>query len=470
MRKEQGLSLRHRLAFYAGGIIFATTSYVAGIWAYGAESASWGDIQFYKSLLRNLVGAFQSHQLTFFVWEVICVGIAVVIAYLFDKEVYYRRKAEQKANVDGLTDIYNHRYFQERLNAEIDRASRYDRTLSLIMLDLDDFKAFNDTWGHQEGDKLLVWFAQQCSRCVRSIDVLARYGGEEFVVILPEAGSREALKVAQRIREVTERDSLAAFGKNRGVTVSAGIATFPQHGKTRHSLVLNADAALYYAKQHGKNRCVVYKQECNRSYRATANHVKALLSDEDMEAIQALGAVVDARDTHAKGHSAAVMQFSEALGEKLGLSAEELGNLRAAALLHDLGKIGTPEEILGKPAPLESEEWKQIENHAGLGSRVLKRVQQMASIVPGVKHHHERFDGKGYPSGLAGADIPLLARIIAIADAYDAMTSSRPYRKAMSSDEALEEIRRSAGTQFDPELVELFIQAIRQNKAEERAA
>ena len=215
---------------------------------------------------------------------------------------------------------------------------------------------------------------------------------------------------------------------------------------------------------------MVYKQECNRSYRATANHVKALLSDEDMEAIQALGAVVDARDTHAKGHSAAVMQFSEALGEKLGLSAEELGNLRAAALLHDLGKIGTPEEILGKPAPLESEEWKQIENHAGLGSRVLKRVQQMASIVPGVKHHHERFDGKGYPSGLAGADIPLLARIIAIADAYDAMTSSRPYRKAMSSDEALEEIRRSAGTQFDPELVELFIQAIRQNKAEERAA
>lgn len=451
------MSLKYRILFYLGGLAFATMSYVAGIWAYGAESASWGDTQFYGSLLRNLLYAFSHHTTTFFVWEIVCVGIAATFWYLLDREVYYRRKAEQKANVDGLTDIFNHRYFQERLAAEIDRANRYDRTLSLIMLDLDDFKTFNDTWGHQEGDRLLKWFAEICCECIRSMDLLARYGGEEFVVVLPEADAKEALAVAERIRENTEKRSLSAFGKNRGVTVSAGVANFPTHGRNRHALVLNADAALYYAKQDGKNRCFVYQEQCHRSYRATADHVKALLSNDDLEAIEALGAVVDARDAHTRGHSSSVMRLSVDLGEKLGMSAQELDSLRTAALLHDLGKIGTPEDILGKSSPLQADEWERIENHAGLGSQILKRVQQMGAIVPGVRHHHERYDGKGYPNGLAGKNIPLLARIIAIADAYDAMTSARSYKRAKTPQEAVEELRRCAGQQFDPELVELFV-------------
>ncbi|MCL5103850.1 MAG: diguanylate cyclase [Armatimonadetes bacterium] len=464
------LGLKYRLIFYFGGFLFATTSYIVGLLAFGMESASWGDIELYKTLLRDLFDSFQSHSISFFIWQAICISIAGVIGHLFDQEVYHRRKAELRANIDGVTEIYNHRYFQERLCAEIERASRYDHTLSVIMLDLDNFKSFNDTWGHQEGDRLLKWFGAICDKCIRNIDVLARYGGEEFVVILPETDSKEALEVAERIRQATQKHSQIAFGQNKVTTVSAGVASYPQHGQTHHGLVLNADAALYYAKQRGKNHCFIYEEECHRSYRATASHVKPLLYEEDMEAIEALAAAADAKDSHMRGHSTAVMQMSIAVGEGLGMSAEEISNLRAAALLHDLGRIGTPEEILSKPGPLENDEWKMIENHAKLGSRILKHVQQMGSIIPGVKHHHERYDGKGYPNGLSGKNIPLLARIIAIADAYDAMTNSRSYRKALSVEEALDELRRGAGTQFDPELVELFIAQLQAEPKKSEAA
>lgn len=458
--------LKYRLVCYAGGTIFAIASYIAGVWAYGAESASWGQTQVYDALMKNLDYCFRSHMLTLFIWEVICVAVAGTMGHLLDRETYYRRQAEQRANIDGVTEIYNHRYFQERLNAEIERASRYDHTLSVILLDLDNFKNFNDSWGHQEGDKLLKWFAGVCSRYVRAMDVLARYGGEEFIVILPETGYAEALAVAERIREVAEQQSLLDFDRNKGVTVSAGIATFPLHANTRHALILCADAALYSAKHAGKNRCVTYNESCNRLCHANTSHMETFLASDDMSAIEALAGVIDARDWHMKGHSQAVMQMSVALGRRLGLQSDEIDDLRSAALLHDLGKIGTPEEILGKNTPLNDAEHEQVRSHAYLGSQILKRVQQMSSILPGVKHHHERFDGKGYPNGLCGKNIPLLARVIAIADAYDAMTSPRSYKNKMSHEQALIEVERCAGTQFDPELVRAFVEIMRMSKEE----
>ena len=460
------LSLKHRLVFYFSGIVFATVSYTVGLWAYAAESASWGDADAYRKIVGNLIDAFQSHQLTFFAWEVVCVAVAFLVGYLFDREVRNRRKAEEQANIDGLTGVYNHRFFQERLGVEIDRASRFRRVVSLIIFDIDDFKRYNDTWGHQEGDKLLVLFAALCGQCIRSIDFLARYGGEEFVVILPEASEDEAFEVAERVRECTEKQTVAAFGLGKGATVSAGVACYPKHGVTRHGLILNADAALYSAKRSGKNQCHIYECEHHKPYRAASSHVHPLLATEDdIDAIETLGATVDAQDSYTRGHSFAVSRHASVLGERLGMSAEEIGNLRVAALLHDIGKLGTPREILEKDTPLGWDEWKLIENHAGLGSRILTRLQQMSSIGPGVKHHHERYDGKGYPGGLCGKTIPLLARIIGIADAFDAMTSPRSYRPAMTQEQAVAELRNCAGTQFDPELVEAFIESLGEEPA-----
>ncbi|MCE5313980.1 MAG: diguanylate cyclase [Armatimonadota bacterium] len=467
---RHSLTLKYRLIFYFCGFVFATISYIFGLLIYGMESASWGYPEIYRILLNNLSNAFQSHSLSFFAWQAVCIAVSGIIGYLFDKEVYYRRRAEKRANVDGLTDVYNHRYFQERLCTEIERAGRYSRPLSLIMLDIDDFKVFNDTWGHQEGDKLLRWFAEVCSACIRGIDILARYGGEEFVIILPETEVAEALDVAERIRETTAKRSMGTFGKNKQTTVSAGIASFPIQGQTHHQLVLNADAALYHAKQQGKNRCFVYKEEFHHSYRANPGHVKPLLDDDDLGAIEALAAVADAKDSHSKGHSLAVMRMSVALAESMGLSIEEINNLKAAALLHDIGRIGTPEEILEKSGPLKNDEWQLIQNQPRLGSSILRRMQQMSSIVPGVKHHHERYDGKGYPAKLSGKNIPLLARIIAITDAFDAMTNARSYRKAMTAEEALDELKRCAGTQFDPDLVKSFIEAMEKRNENKEAA
>lgn len=460
------LRLRYRVLCYAGGTIFAITSYIAGVWAYGVEAANWGQAQVYQALMTDLGYCFRSHTLTLFIWEVICVAVAGAMGHLLDRETFYRRQAEQRANIDGVTEIYNHRYFQERLNSEIERASRYDHTLSVILLDLDNFKSFNDSWGHQEGDRLLKWFASVCSECVRTMDVLARYGGEEFIVILPETGYAEALSVAERIREAAERQIPIDFDRNRGVTVSAGIATFPLHASSRHALILCADAALYSAKHAGKNRCMTYNESCNRLCHTTTTHVEALLATDDLSAIEALAGVIDARDWHMRGHSHAVMQMSVALGYKLGMTAQEIDDLRSAALLHDLGKIGTPEEVLGKKTPLNDAEHEQIRSHAYLGSQILNRVQQMSAILPGVKHHHERFDGKGYPNGLAGKGIPLLARVIAIADAYDAMTSPRSYKASMNPEQALAEIQHCAGSQFDPELVRIFIEVMQTRQDE----
>ncbi len=458
--------LKYRLAAYFGGTVFAISSYIAGVYAFGVESARWGHTQLCDDLIRNLGTSFRAHTVSVFLWEVTCVTIAGILGHLLDREAYYRRQAEQRANIDGVTELYNHRYFQERLNAEIERANRYDHTPSLILLDIDNFKNFNDCWGHQEGDRLLKWFGSVCAECVRKIDVLARYGGEEFIILLPETEYEEALSVAERIREAVEEQSLIDFDKDKTVTVSAGIATFPLHATTRHALILCADAALYSAKHAGKNRCVTYNESCNRLCHAASSHVEALLASEDLSAIEALAGVIDARDWHMKGHSQAVMQMSVALGYRLGMTAREIDDLRSAALLHDLGKIGTPEEVLGKKAPLNQAEHEQVRSHAYLGSQILKRVQQMSSILPGVRHHHERYDGQGYPNGLSGKNIPLLARIIAIADAYDAMTSPRSYKDSMTPEQALCELERCAGSQFDPDLVQAFVDIMRKRMDE----
>ncbi|MCX6345426.1 MAG: diguanylate cyclase [Armatimonadetes bacterium] len=470
MNKKYGLGLHYRLMFYLCGFLFACASYILGVWAFGIELASSGDSAFYRDLLKNLTNSFQNHMATFFLWQIVCICIAGIIGYLFDEQVAYRRSAEIRANTDGVTDVFNHRYFQETLVAEVERASRYKRNVCIIMFDLDNFKKYNDTWGHQEGDNLLKWFASLCSANIRNVDLIARYGGEEFVIILPESDAKDALEVSERIRIATSKKSAVEFGKNKTITVSAGIASYPEHGESKHELIVNADTALYIAKLRGKNRSHCFESDHNIIPNTSTTVKRTVVHDDDLDAIEALAAVADATAVHTKGHSISVMNLAVALGARIGLSAEELSNLRCAALLHDLGRIATPEEILEKKTPLKRDEWKKIEKHANLGARIVERIQEMTAIAPGIKHHHERYDGKGYPSGLSGKNIPLLARIITIADAFDAMTSSRSYRQALNTADAFDELRRGSGSQFDPDLVEFFIKYITEDRKKNRAA
>lgn len=467
---DQGVpELSYRLTFYLCGLVFAVVTYVVGTWAYFNEVAAIESGTDPVTLWQCALSIFPAHPFTFITWITTVTIVSVLLGYLFDRETENRRRAEAMANIDGLTEAFNHRYFQDRLVAEIERAIRYERSLALVMLDLDNFKSFNDSHGHQQGDMLLKWFVKLCGKNIRSIDILARYGGEEFVIILPETNANDALAAAERIRKAMDVEFSQQFPGKAKVTTSAGVAAFPEHGNKRHSLILAADTALYYSKRQGKNTCHIYREDYGKVYEATPERLKALLGSDDIDAIEALSAAIDAKDRYSSRHSSSVSRYSAEIGAKLGLNEDEQECLRIAALLHDIGKIGTPESILHKPDKLASKERKVIESHPGLGCQILQKLQQFGAILPGVRHHHERYDGEGYPNKLSGKDIPLFARIIALADAFDAMTSDRPYRPALSVEEALEELSSCSGHQFDPELVALFAEIIRQKYSDDRS-
>jgi len=370
---------------------------------------------------------------------------------LYSENAQLYTQATIRANTDGLTELYNHRQFHERLEQEIARGSRFGAVFSIIMLDIDLFKVYNDIYGHLAGDQILRKIGELIKGSVRKLDIPFRYGGEEFTVILPEARLDNAYKIAERIRKTIESK---ASSKAMPVTVSLGVASWPADGITREEIIGCADTALYRAKQTGRNRTCLSSDIVRP---------KAPLIGEELEArrgalniIYALAATVDAKDHYTYGHSRKVSEYAVALAEELGLPEDSIITIRAAALLHDIGKIGVPDSVLNKEGTLTEGEWEQIKVHPQDGVEILRHVINLVNCLPAIMHHHEHYDGKGYPSGLKGEDIPSEARILAIADAYDAITSLRPYRQRLSPQQALDELRRCAGTQFDSELVEVF--------------
>ena len=371
-------------------------------------------------------------------------GIVIENAQLYTQ-------ATLRANTDGLTGLYNHRHFHERLEQEVARSSRFGTMFSLIMLDLDLFKAYNDIYGHLAGDQVLRKIAEHIKGSIRSIDTAFRYGGEEFTVILPETPLHDAYKVAERTRKTIET---GMSSKAIPLTTSLGVASWPADGVMREEIIACADAALYQAKQAGRNRTCLSSDLAKPETPHTS--VESEARPIALSTIYALAATVDAKDHHTYGHSRKVSDYSVAIAEALGMPQDRIATIRAAALLHDIGKIGVPDSILRKEGPLTEEEWEPIKAHPQLGVDIVKHVVDLVNCLPAILHHHEHYDGKGYPSGLKGESIPLEARILAIADAYDAITSPRPYREQLSPQQALNELKRCAGTQFDPELVALF--------------
>ena len=371
----------------------------------------------------------------------------------------------QRANTDGLTGLYNHRYYHERLGQELKRALRYGRPLSLLMIDLDGFKAVNDNLGHPAGDTILRNFAKILSQEIREIDVPARYGGDEFAVILPETGVEEATRIGERIRAAVDRkphltdEDDKTTRKNMDnfewkITLSVGVAECPTHARQRDSLVSAADIAMYHAKHVSQNAVCSYDRVPGAGGTMDPCRIYTFLQSASVSTIAALAAAVDAKDHYTHGHSESVARYSVGIATELRLSEEEKFNVRIAALLHDVGKIGMPDTILNNPGQLDPHERDIIRSHPSVGERIVKQVPQLQKILPGILYHHERYDGTGYPCGLSSDKIPLAARIICVADAFDAMTSNRPYRSAMSVDQAMEELDSCKGSQFDPACVD----------------
>jgi len=364
-------------------------------------------------------------------------------------------RAEQRSRIDELTGLFNRRHFEERLKEEVSRHSRHDGAFSLLMVDLDSFKAYNDMYGHPSGDKLLRFIASVVDGSIRDADQAFRYGGDEFAVILPRTNPEDAFMVAERVRmriaqEMEQRQS--------GVLSSIGLASYPADGVMPGELVTTADTALYYAKNTGGNRTYISAKifaDVDEGAEVRDSHRGSGLS-----AVYALAAAVDAKDHYTYGHSRKVNTYAVVLAEAVGLPSDEVSRISTAALLHDIGKIGVPDRILNKKGDLDEEEWESIKSHPRLGANIVGNVPDLAPCVGHILYHHERWDGSGYPEGLRGKSIPLGARILSIADAFAAMASARPYRDALADEVALHRLREGAGTQFDAELVDLFVEEV----------
>jgi diguanylate cyclase (GGDEF)-like protein/putative nucleotidyltransferase with HDIG domain len=381
-------------------------------------------------------------------------GIIIENAQLFTQ-------ANIRANTDELTGLYNHRHFHERLEQEIARGSRFGSTFSLVLMDIDLFKSYNDIYGHLAGDQVLRKVGHYVGSTVRSIDLAFRYGGEEFAVILPEARLDDAFKVGERIRKTIESKTSQ---RSMPITISVGVANWPTDGVMKEELISRADAALYRAKKLGRNQTCISSDAVKAGSNIISTELEA--QPKALSIIYALAATVDAKDSYTYGHSRKVSEYAVKMAEALNLTADRVNTMRAAGLLHDIGKVGVPDSILNKKSALTGDEWNPIRQHPDLGVEILKHVIDLVNCLPAIQHHHEHYNGQGYPSGLSGETIPFEARILSIADSFDAMTSPRPYRSQLSFADAMRELKRCAGTQFDPVLVDMFCSVIQAQLSE----
>ncbi len=370
-------------------------------------------------------------------------------------------KAEQKARVDELTGLLNRRSLDEMLDSEISRHSRYGGVFSLAIVDLDSFKAYNDNYGHLSGDKLLRQIGNIIKGAIRYADHAYRYGGDEFAILLPQTDAHAALQVTERVRKKIAEG--ATTGKIP-VTASIGLASWPDDGISHTDIIAAADVTLYRAKRDGGNHNyyasgALTPLQLTESITDTETHIDSKI----LSVIHALSETVDSKNYFSHNHSKRVTEYAMIIASALKMDTAEMARLEVCALLHDIGKIVISDTILSKQGKLNTKEWEIIKTHTQLGATIASRIPQLSLCAGGILHHHEWYDGSGYPDGLKGEDIPLEARILAIADAVAAMTSERPYSETLTHEQAMEELKRCSGKQFDPYLVEQFISTYERN-------
>jgi diguanylate cyclase (GGDEF)-like protein len=403
----------------------------------------------------------------YFEIDIVLSGIFLLSAWLLGYYVKieneHRELLLNYANHDSLTGLKNHRYFQDLLDSHVDIALKESIPLSMLFIDIDYFKHYNDINGHIIGDDTLKKLAEVLENSVRKNDIVSRYGGEEFAIILPNADEKEAVVIAERIRKAI---SLTKFKSEENqpsgnLTVSIGVSSIPEKAKDKQNLLNSADNALYRAKSFNKNRVETYSSVIDELINdVEEEHVEIISS------IKTMIGVINKRDNYTFAHTERVIQYSRKLGEKLGISKDELKILRYGAYLHDIGKIQIPVLLLNKKPPLTKKEYALLQKHPYYGAKLVEIVSSIKDVIPLILHHHEKYDGSGYPDGLKGEDIPYLVRILTVADSFDAMTSNRPYKNAMSIESAIQELNRCILSQFDPYIVEKFVEILGESEIE----
>lgn len=391
--------------------------------------------------------------------DILVMGMIWLFAWMLGKmsetELEVRKELLRQAAVDGLTGVYNHRSFYSLLEEYYIKAKIANGNLSLIMVDINFFKYYNDAYGHQKGDEALKKLARLIEEGVNDQGICARYGGDEFAVILPDCDDKCAVEIGERIRQEVEKTEFE--GANilpRGhFSISVGVASFPEHAATKEQLIQKADEALYKAKFTNSNRVEVYYSVFDEIGHSLQDKEKELLSS-----MRTLLMVVNAKDRYTYGHSERVMHYAVQIGRKMALWEWEIQDVSIGALLHDIGKIEISREILNKPGMLTAQEWEAIRQHPAWGADMIRPISSFSGAVDIVLYHHENYDGSGYPSSLKGTEIPLGARILRLADSFDAITSNRPYKRTLSIREAIEDINKYRGIYYDPEVIDAFLE------------
>ena len=407
------------------------------------------------------------------------------------------QKLQQQSITDGLTGIKTRRFFWESLTSEWRRASRSGRPFSVVLIDLDKFKEVNDTLGHLEGDLVLARVARLLEQKCRQSNVVARYGGDEFIILMPETGVDSAQSLAERLRQWLSTDPML---QEHHITGSFGVASFPVHGSSAEDIIRIADAGMYVSKHAGGDRVSTADEYGPDTDDAGQRHLisgyiegflqrehtgpehldellitlKKLSSGEDegdanvqtlREAIEALTRAAELRETNGTGHGEMVARYSELIARALGFSPEEVDDLAYSARVHDVGKIFVPERILNKSAPLTEDEFYLLRMHPHVGAEIVATLPQSEVLQAAIAHHHEAFDGSGYPGGLRGEQIPLWARILTIADAYVNMTTERSFAPAKNCQQALADIEKLSGVRYDGMLVRILMRELKSERA-----
>ena len=384
--------------------------------------------------------------------------IAWFLSYYVKLEKEHATMLENKATIDSLTGLYNHRFFHDSFKNIFELDSKEKQLVSLIFIDIDYFKEYNDLYGHLKGDAVLRNIGSALKDIVSQDEgIICRYGGDEFAIILTKNSNKQVVAIAENIRIKLELMHFEGQEHlpSKNVTASIGIAYYSESMQNYTELIKYADDALYRAKFINKNKVEVYS--------SVFDMIKSDIEEEHFDlitSIKTLISVINAKDRYTYGHVERVVTYVKMFANEIILNDFDKKTLIYSAYMHDIGKVNVPEVVLNKKTPLNEEEWQMIRQHPQNGVEIVNKVDSLANTAPIIKHHHERYDGKGYPSGLKGDEIPYLSRMLTIVDSFDAMTFTRPYRPAMSFSKAIDELKKCSGEQFDPHLTKVFIKII----------